>query len=445
MSNGHISTMKRVREARTSEQVLVSANVDGKLAKRRMPATWAKKVREMRRDATLGFVRDLYMAPILASEWTVVSDDPKYADAVQLVYDAIVPKRHVYLRHILRGLLDFGWQAFERVQEITPDGQVTIKQVKPLLQDITDILVDAHGEFVGVRNSASTLNNPVELAVNECVLVCRDVEGTNWYGEALMYRAERAYDSWNECDDAARRYDTKIAGAHWVIWYPVGSTPMNGEETDNFEIAKTLLRSLEASGRMAIPNKVLDHITDLNSVDASKMAWRIELISASGTSESSFVGRQKYLDALKSRAIGVPERAVFEGQFGTKAEAEAHADFAIDNIEMGHVDIVEQTNRQISDPLLLLNYGEDYVGRVRVQASPLSDWKRAQLRSLYMAYFQSPEGLAEEIDKIDWDAIREQAGIPVRDETGTSNVGDDSQDEEQDDDPVGQPSAGQPA
>lgn len=411
-------------QSRTKEQIRITSSADGTLGKKE-PTKWAKKVREMRRDATLGFVRDLYMAPILASEWTVVSEDPVYADAVDMLYRALVPRKNKIMRNVLRGLLDFGWQGFERVQELNEDGQVTLKQLKPLLQDFTDILVDEHGEFVGMRNTGAGASSPVELATDECLLLCRDVEGTNWYGEAMMYRAERAYDSWLECDDAARRFDTKIAGAHWVIYYPVGTTMMNGVDTDNFEIASNMLKALESSGKIVVPNAVAAWVNDLNNLDASKMAWRVELISASGSAESSFVGRQKYLDALKARAIGIPERAIFEGQFGTKAEAEAHADFAIDNIEMGHVEALEQLNEQVSDPLLELNYGPEYRGRVMVKASPLSDWKRAQLRNMYMEYFRSEPGLAEEIDNVDWDAVREQLSIPVRDEEGTSNTGKD--------------------
>jgi len=406
---------------KTSEQVLATTGIDGQLSKL-MPKDWAKKVRLMRRDPTLGFVRDLYMAPLLASEWSVVADDPKYEDAVDIVYDAIVPKRLQLMENAIRGLLDFGWQAFEQVFSYTKDGWITLRKLKPLLQDITYILVNSRGDIKGVRNLPtylSAFNNPfagpwIDLNVDECLVISRDVEGTNWYGEALMRRVEAPFDSWNECEYAAKRFDTKIAGAHWVVYYPIGRSRYNGQEAvDNFIIANGILDALTSSGKIAIPQKILQQTTDLNSLGEDKTVWKIEMISASGSSESSFVGRQKYLDALKARGLGIPERAVFEGQFGTKAEAEAHADFAIDNIEMAHVRLIEQVNTQVVNQLLRLNKGEHYEDHVTITATPLSDWKRSQLRNLYTAYFGTESGQAQEIEAIDWDAVREVLGIPT--------------------------------
>ena len=41
-----------------------------------------------------------------------------------------------------------------------------------------------------------------------------DPEGTDWYGEATMRRAERAYDAWNTLEVVSERYDRKVAGSH---------------------------------------------------------------------------------------------------------------------------------------------------------------------------------------------------------------------------------------
>lgn len=231
-----------------------------------------------------------------------------------------------------------------------------------------------------------------------------------------MRRAEGPYDSWEECESAARRFDTKIAGAHWVIYYPPGTSPYDGREAvPNFEIAKAILQSLESSGRVAIPGTLRKFVQNLNDALAAptreQYAWHIELISAQGaTGESAFVGRQKYIDALKARAVGIPERAIFEGQFGTKAEAEAHADFAISNIEMGHNDILDLLNHSVVNHMLLVNRGESYIDKVRVKASPLSDVKLAWLRNLYTGWFESNS----KDEPIDWGAVRDKLGVPLR-------------------------------
>jgi hypothetical protein len=411
---------------RTTEQVLVVSGVDGQLAKTGLPHRWGKKVREMRRDATLAFLRDMYKAPILAAEWTVVADGPRYEKAVDSVYMSTVPFREEVLESAVRGLMDFGWQSFEVVKAITNKGNVVVKKMKPLLQDITEILVDERGALVGVRNQPIHITaiartelsgydnyGPwIDLFGDEQCTLFRDVEGTNWYGEALMRRAEAAFDAANHVEEAALRFDKKVAGSHWIVYYPLGTSYFEGREQDNYEIAQAILQSLKASGMIAVPQKVAAWIEDLNSIDERNMAWRIDL-KESGAQQQAFIDRLRYLDSLKARAVGLPERSVLEGQYGTKAEAEAHADFAISNLEMGHAMIVKLLNRQVVNPLLRLNFGERFINKVRVQVVPLGDSKREILRTLYADYFRTEDGTAQEVDKVDWDGIKELLGVPV--------------------------------
>jgi hypothetical protein len=126
------------------------------------------------------------------------------------------------------------------------------------------------------------------------------------------------------------------------------------------------------------------------------------------------VERAKYLDSLKARGFGFPERAILEGQFGTKAEAEAHADFAIDNLEMTHRELLTIKNRQVVNVLLELNHGEKYVDKLRVVASPLTDSKRAMLKGLYEKHWASETGAAQESDAVDWEVVRDKLDVPVR-------------------------------
>ena len=69
----------------------------------------------MRHDPTIGFVRDLYAAPMLATEWTVVSEHQEFKDAEPFILEQISKNRRNIVRDVIRGLLDFGWQAFETV------------------------------------------------------------------------------------------------------------------------------------------------------------------------------------------------------------------------------------------------------------------------------------------------------------------------------------------
>lgn len=407
----------------TVAQVLVGAGPDGMLPPKTlalgtsMSYDWWRKVRLMRRDPTIGFLRDMFSAPILSAEWSVSADHPKFDDAIEMIKESTLPFRDKFLEDAIRGLFDFGWQPFEVVKEQHDDGTFYVTKYKGLLQDLSTIIVDYHGRLVGVRNmsSYSFVNQwPVYLFRGDCLVLYRQAEGTNWYGEPLMRRVERPYDSWMECDDGARRFDNKVAGAHWVVYYPVGTTLYKGTQVDNAVIAQDILAALSASGKIAVPQIVSRAIDDLSrGLDPSTLGWRIELISAN-TQQSQFIDRAKYLDSLKSRGIGIPERATLEGQFGTKAEAEAHADFAIDNIEMFHRNILALLNQQTVNNLLELNKGPAYRDKVKVQASPLSDSKRAMIKNLYMQHFGSEGGSAEESDTLDWSAIRDQLDLPIR-------------------------------
>ncbi len=414
------------RLEKTRDQVLVTTGIDGVLSKVGQPPLWNRKVREMRHDPTLAFLRNLFRAPLLASDWTVESDAEEFKSAESDIEQNFIPRRHPLLRNALRGLYDFGWQPFETVWNYNTDaGLLELKKFKPLLQDITDILVDPYGDIRGLRNRPtylSALGLPmsyegpwIDLNRDESMVFSHDPEGTNWYGDAVMRAAELPYDSWNDCEQAAQRFDKKLAGAHWVIYYPEGHSRYKGqEEVDNYDIAVDILRSLESSGRVIVPRVVNQAIEDLKDLNEDKLAWKIELLSVAATSEGSFVGRQRYIDSLKCRAMNVPERAVTEGQYGTKADAEAHADFAIDNMQMFQTDVLDQLNDWKVNFLLEVNHGKRFMGHVRLVAAPLSDAKRAQMRQLYLAYFNSQTGSAEEGDRLDWAAFTDELGYPTK-------------------------------
>ncbi len=425
-----MSVNGQLQEARTVAQILVSAGPDGwvppgvlALNPVNAQAAWYKKVRLMRRDPTLGICRDIYQSALLDSEWSIEVEHDEFKDAEKCIKDSTNPFRIQFLRDALRGFLDFGWQPFEVVKQIDENtGLFYVSKLKGLLQDLTTILVDYSGNLVGLRNSAihNVLNpNPVYLYRGDFACLYRDVEGTNWYSEPLMRRCERPFDSWLECDDGARRFDAKVAGSHWVVYYPIGTSiqkdPNTGAvvaELDNAVIAANILKSLQSSGMIAVPSSVLSQVENLNDFSPQNAAWRVELISAQ-TQQAQFVERAKYLDVLKARGFGFPERSFQEGQFGTKAEAEAHGDFVVDNLEMTHREILALLNSQVVDILLELNYGPKYVGKVKVVATPLVDEKRAALKALYEKHWSNEAGQAQEQANVDWSVVREKLGVPI--------------------------------
>ncbi len=366
------------------------------------------KVRRMRKDPTIALARLMVRSPIIASSWTVERDDASLQPIADTISSQLIPLRFRFLEAASQGLIDFGWQAFEKVWTVK-DGVFVIKKLKPLMQDITEVRVDINtGELIGLFNG--TDEDRVELDLFDTLLLNINTECDYLYGASYMANAEKAYDSSINIMRSADIYDKKVAGAHWVIRFPDGGSSLyDGVETNNEVIARRLLEALESSGSFAIPHKILDTIEQLSGT--SPQAWQIELIESSG-SGANFEERLLRCDREKVRAFGVPERSILEGQFGTKAEADSHADFALLGIDLLNQSIVEQLNIQLVNQILRINYGDDMQNRVYLKAQPLSDTSISYLRQLYTQILSSPDGFITELAQLDVDAIRDRLQIP---------------------------------
>lgn len=391
-------------DEKTIAQVLIGGDVEALPKDATTSGTFYKKVREMRNQPTVRLARFLSAAPILAAPWSIEETDEAPEEAREFIDRELMPIKSHILGTSVYGCNDFGWQPYEKVYVLRPDGKIGIKKIKPLLQDKTEIEIDpANGSFDGFKQ------DELKIELQDALLVSQEVEGTNWYGNGAMSSVSPVYDDWKRTNLANAKYDKKIAGAHWIIQYPPGKSMLNGIETDNDTIAKTLLINLEESGSFVVPRTIENHIDDLNK-DAE--AWKIDIKSAYPTSGVAFLDRMKYLDALFTRCFGLPERAVLEGTFGTKAEAEAHADFAIVHMDNRHQDFVRFYNWHIVNQLLRINYGEQFENTVRLVAAPITDVHLQFYRKLYMEYFTNPEGFAQEFSNVDMKSLREKLAIP---------------------------------
>lgn len=397
---------------KTLAQVAVRADeYTGVLPNTQIPRVWYALVRAMRKDPTLALARELASAPLLAAQWSFEETEDAPPGALTLIEDVFAHQRVHILRNAMRGFMDFGWQGFEKVWKVRDDGMAIISKFKPLLQDITEIKVDKEGRINGLYQDVDQLTLPL---ANSLVL-SNDVEGTNWYGEAIMRAAEIPYTAWKAVNSAASKYDAKVSGAHWIVYYPTspGEVMFRGTLTATYDVAMAILSSLEANGRIAVPRGVDDMMDELAG-SSSKNSWGIELLSDKGAGTTTFIERMKYLDVLKVRALGLPERSVLEGQYGTKAEAGEHADFAITAIEVRHQEIVMALNNHAVDSVLELNYGAEAQGAVFIRSSPISDDKRAFLQKLYQAVLANPEGFAVAVATMDIEAMQEQLSVPAQ-------------------------------
>lgn len=389
----------------TVAQLASTPGGDGKLAKA-VKSNDERTLPLVKVHPTVTIVRAFAVAPMLAAEWSVTSTKDAPEGAKQLIEDLVMPLKDTFMPGAAFGTWDNGWQAWEKIADVDSQGRWYIKKLKQLYSPKTTLKVDPTGSLVGV------LNYDAELTIDEALVNYINVEGTNWYGRGFLAGMIQPYNWWVDTNNAAIRHDKRIAGAHWVVTYPPGRSNYDNAMTDNFEIAKKLLQSLESSGSIIIPTNVTQM---LEGVGGKDNGWSVDIKSAYPTAGVAFLDRLKYLDNLMARAGEVPERAVFESQYGTKAEAGEHIDWAITNAEYRSKSLINQLNWYLVNQVLLNNYGEGVENSVVLNVSDINQAKRARMWMVYQNLVTDPAIKAQEYtDNVDTRAVLDSLGIPLR-------------------------------
>jgi len=392
---------------------------DSRLVKNAWYRLTEAQVRQLKLDPTITLVRELIISPAIATPWTVEEKEEAPEGAKEALQQAFFPHRLNLIQDAFFGCMDRGWAPFEVVWGLDHNGRVSPMWFKQLLHEWTEILVYMDtGKFYGFINAPVGLPDLSIIGPNQSLNFNLEVEGTDWYGVSSLAKAHSTQQNWLDVNKSANAFDLKIAGAHWIIYYPVGETPFGlpGETKttkSNDEIAKIVLSTLEANGSTAVPDEVQEWMDD--DIDKSvKGKWRIELLSAGSNVNAQFTDRLKYLDNLKVRAFGIPERAILEAKFGTKADAETHADAAIANIDRKHRLIVDQINSGPVNSFLRFNYGEEFEDSMCLQVSPLIDARFSLLREAFSRLLQDGDALRGMSELIDVRAVTEELGVPLQ-------------------------------
>ena len=378
-----------------------------------LPASY-KTYRTMGTQPTLSLAQALVAAPVVAGSWAVEADDDvkNPDDKIQFIHDQLDPHRETIIETAMNGGAKFGWQPYELVYA-RENGKIILHNPKPLLQDITTILVEQEtGAFWGYKQTTSG-GTSVLIEKRYAMLINFRVEGTQWHGTSLYENARETYNQWREASEGAERYDAKMAGSHWVVHYPVGTSPLDEVETDNATIANNLLDALESSGSAAVPTSIAAHITEMSNANPM---WKVEIMEDKGGRQPTFVDRLKYLDAMLVRSLLIPERAILEGEFGTKAEAGVHADLAVTMVTLWDRHIANSVNKQPVDELLEQNYGKALRGKVYIVPAPLTDPQISFLRTVYEKILSNPATMLEEFATINTDALKDKLGLPKSEE-----------------------------
>lgn len=374
---------------------------------------WYKTARIIRCDPTIALARAMVAAPIIKNGWRVRTENERAKEVIEKV---LFPHRRRLMKQAVYSLIDFGWQSWEIRSAGDFDGVTHIK-FKPLRPDYTEIITDGRGRVKFVKNQShhSSENRPVKLSLKNFFLAYANEENDNPYGHPLLKNVESVYTSYNEVEAGARRYSERVAGSHWILYYPTGETLRDGEMVDNYLIANEILDNLSSSSKIAMPVNPTELLSLLQGQGGGKGAkdsgWMLDLLTAD-TGMDPFLERQRYLDALKMRGLLSPERVALEGQFGTKAESSEHADIGLLVIEELGQSIVDCFNEYYGIVHRVLEYNgfDVYPGLATIEPLPLSDEDKSYLREIFRSIVNNTDFAFR---LIDLQELASRAGIPI--------------------------------
>lgn len=387
-------------KTRTGSQVTVGADYEGNLPPN-TSGNWTQRIKAMRKHSTVKFCRMLYIAPILLTELAVMGESD---EAKEILEAGLLPHADTLRYAFAEGLFDWGWQPFEQVIGYDTERKINVlKRVKVLNPSRTQIRIDPKtSEFAGFINTGDD-GTEVKLNAKQSILVSSDATQYNLYGTPEIESLEDDYLESVASRKDLRRYLRKIAGSHWVVRFPPGKTEYaknNGELTDNAIIAQDILAALQSNGKVAFP------VGSKENTDDGE--WDIELKETTG-GQTPFLDDLKATDVRIIRGTGIPERTAFEGQYGTKAEAGEHKNFALAAIELKLRVALSWLNRTATQPLLKMNgFPSD---SAEIGIAPLSESNRTLLETVYSSM------LSGAVDgDVDYETVREQLGIPQKPE-----------------------------
>lgn len=384
-----------------------------------LPGTYAT-YREMSKDATLALGIAAANAPVKACKWAWRERKDAPAGALNLIRDMIDPMRSHIVDEMLKSR-EFGWRGFEKV---FTDAGATLKRLKPLIPELTTIrYFQQTGRFAGFRNNAygakqTDNRGGVTLDLEYSLLYTHDIEGDDYHGNPLHENSRRAFSYWLHSTGNRFRAQRKTSGVIVQIHYPPGKTEVGGVLTDNADIAQQILEQIGLTNSLCIPNDWAREDRGYGQPTSDKPQWQMSVLNAGENGEAlkAIAEDSLYWDTLKLRGWLVPERAVTEGKFGTKAEAGAHADILINVAEEEAGEIVRTVNWHVIDQLLAVHYGEKARGSVYIEPQPLSDDTKDDIMQVLVAMLSDPGIRTDVRRQTEMKTALAKVGMPVQEE-----------------------------
>jgi len=355
------------------------------------------------RDPTLALARALALNPILAGSWSVKSKEDAPKERVELIKETILPQR-VRIVEDLLWAVDMGWAGSEVVWEVVAGKYVVdYTRLVPHRDSEDQILTDAAGRFVGLRDRKDEKADAVELLGPKAFAYTYGRYGQNWYGRSRLENVLDAIWNWRETNDRSAKLGKKASGIVMGVGHPPGAGKDTAGNPASYQtladgVGKMVVGNVngyftyETLAGLVTPEKLKTMTADQIATLLKMSVWQFNPVDLGDPSGSitALVEDKVYLDKLKCRGYLVPERAVLEGQFGTKAEAGAHANVAIMTSELVDRGIARAVSEGPVDSTLAINWGDDAKGTVWIEAEPLEDTQRRSTTTSWNGSSPSP-------------------------------------------------------
>lgn len=333
--------------------------------------------RIMDQQATLKLARKMLYWRILSSTWSfrgVDKDTPK--EWIRLAKDMFTPLRYQFLQQALR-YTSYGWKPFENIWTMR-DGYHWLKRLKSLSNDMTNVLIDDSGNFVGLYQPLDKVTLRVDAY--QAFKVTHDGDADDHYGTS---RHESAYDPWIHWQQTRidqLRLSDKLAGVIPILKFPPGSSQIDGQVVDNSILAQQIIDDLAHSTGVAFQAYEWDKNQIQRNPDLTKVTdWSIDFYDAGNLApaQAGMIATAEYDDKQLLRAWETPERsAISANTGGAKADSEVHSDSGVSAVEMVDDDLADQATKGLMNSMLLCNLGEKAVDKVILEPAPHVERKR---------------------------------------------------------------------
>lgn len=367
--------------------------------------------REMRKNPTIALARMVATAPLRKMKFGINSKKGIDQARQDLIKDAIEDIRVPLIRNMLYGV-EYGHKPFEIVWSMK-EGWFVFKKIKPLAVDKTNPIIDkATGQFMGIEQEGVMLDPLYSFWYTH------EQEDDDYNGTSRYQNVEQVFMTWEEVMKKMLQYLGKVSPIVPLIQFPVGrSKDRSGRTVENYKLAEALMRKLEDGAGIIMPNGFVEYARQLLDKGVSPeylKAWSIEFLQGGAGHGGEYIEIMRHLESLMARGMYVPERAISEGQYGTKAEAGIHADLMFYMMEDLASEIARYINWYLVDKLLLVNYGPGQEGTVWVEPEAIVDEEKEIIKGINAEIFKDKTMYERWLDV---DMMLEKGGLPKTKET----------------------------